>query len=354
MLSFSPILAGMKAVILALCVLIYNTPFSQALGGYATFNFLKLPNTPQLTALGGINISQSSNDLGMVFNNPALLKVSMHAQVNAVFNNFYSDINVYHLSGCLHHDKLKTNFSAGLNFFDYGRVSETDPSGNILGKFHPVDWVLQVSASRNYLSKWNYGASIKYISSNYGQFRSNAVAMDIGILFTDSADLITASLVAKNMGTQIKSYRGSGPEDLPFELQAGITKRLKDAPLAFSLTAQKLQHFDISYDDTLFNNQNGFGNGSNGFGMLLDHLVLAATVYVTDKIEVYTGYNFLRRRDLNTGNTANGMNGFSLGAGVLLGKLDIRYARAYYQDRTAYNQFGLNIKMNELGIYRRH
>ena len=79
----------------------------------------------------------------------------------------------------------------------------------------------------------------------------------------------------------------------------------------------------------------------------MDHLVFAVTVYTGDRVEIIAGYNFLRRKELNIGNSANGFNGFSLGAGVMLGKLQIRYARAYYQSNTAYNQFGLNMKLNE-------
>ena len=47
------------------------------------------------------------------------------------------------------------------------------------------------------------------------------------------------------------------------------------------------------------------------------------------------------------GTEGNGLNGFSIGAGILFGKLQVRYARAYYQGNTAYNQFGLNLKLNE-------
>jgi hypothetical protein len=46
---------------------------AQTLGGSSVFNFLKLPHTPQLTALGGINVSHPSNDIGLAFNNPALV-----------------------------------------------------------------------------------------------------------------------------------------------------------------------------------------------------------------------------------------------------------------------------------------
>ena len=323
---------------------------AQTLGGNSVFNFLKLSNTPQLTALGGVNISQTSNDVGLAFNNPALLRPSMHAQMNAVFNSFYSGIKAYHLSLGYRNEKLNTNFFGGLNYFGYGNATATDASGNLLGKFRPTDWVMQVSASRSYLDKWNYGATLKFISSNYGQYSSNGLAIDVGVLFHDSSKLFSAAIVAKNMGTQIKKYEGTNADELPFDLQIGLTKRLANAPFSFSLTAHKLQQFNISYTDTNFNNDNGFENGSIknfSFDKLLNHLVLATTIYAGNHVEVIAGYNFLRRKELNIGKAANGLNGFSMGVGVLLGKLQIRYARAYYQSNTAFNQLGLNMKLND-------
>ena len=323
---------------------------AQTLGGSSVFNFLKLSNTPQLTALGGVNVSQNSNDVGLAFNNPALLKPSMHSQMNAVFNNFYGGIKVYHLSLGYHHEKLNTNFSWGLNYFGYGNISQTDASGNVLGKFRPTDWVMQVSASRKYLEKWNYGATLKFISSNYGQYSSNGVAMDVGVLYHDTSKLFSASLLAKNLGFQLKKYDGTEPDDLPFDLQIGLTKRLKNAPFSFSITAQRLHQFNIFYNDTTFNNENGYSNGSSkkfSFDKFLNHFVLASTIYLGDRVEAIVGYNFLRRHDLNIGNSGNGLTGVSLGTGVMLGKLQIRYARAYYQNSSAYNQLGLNMKLNE-------
>lgn len=322
---------------------------AQALGGNSVFNFLKLSNTPQLTALGGVNVSQYSNDLGLAFTNPSQLRSSMHSQMNTVFNDFYGGIKVYHLSVGYHHPALNTNFSWGLNYFSYGNTTETDASGNVSGMFRPTDWVMQVSASHSYEEKWNYGATIKFISSNYGQYRSSGLAMDVGVLFHDSAKLVTASAVARNMGFQLKKYNGTDPGDLPFDLQAGITKRFAHAPFGISLTAQRINKFDINYNDTSFNNENGFENGAKkfSFGKLINHLVLATTVYPAGKLELMAGYNFLRRKELNIGNASNGLNGFSVGAGVLFGKLQIRYARAYYQNNSAFNQLGLNLQLNE-------
>jgi hypothetical protein len=336
--------------LLTVILLISNTACAQTLGGATVFNFLKLPNTSQLTALGGINVSQISNDVGLAFNNPALLKPQMHSQMNAVFNDFYAGITAYHLSLGYHHPKLNTNFLWGLNYFNYGSVTQTDAAGNVMGKFRPADWVMQVSASRSYLEKWNYGATLKFISSDYGQYNSNGLAVDVGILYHDSSQLFSASLLAKNMGFQLKKYDGTDPGDLPFDLEVGLTKRLEKAPFGFSFTAHHLQQFNISYSDTLFNNENGFVNGSNrkfSFDKLFRHFVLATTIYLGDKVEVTAGYNHLRRQELNIGRGGNGLNGFSLGAALILEKLQVRYARAQYQNNTGYNQFGLNMTLNK-------
>jgi hypothetical protein len=238
----------------------------------------------------------------------------------------------------------------GLNYFNYGNIRETDASGNILGNFRPVDWVMQVSASRSYMEKWNYGTTFKFIHSGYGLYRSSGIAMDVGVLYHDSSKLFSASVLAKNMGFQIKNYDYATADDLPFDLQAGLTKRLENASFGFSITAHHLHQFDIRYNDTTFNNENGFANGSNkkiSLNNIFRHFVFATTIYAGDKVEFAAAYNYLRRQELNIGGAGNGLNGFSLGAGVLLGKMQIRYARAYYQNSTAYNQFGLSLKLNE-------
>ena len=83
------------------------------------------------------------------------------------------------------------------------------------------------------------------------------------------------------------------------------------------------------------------------FDKLFRHFVLATTIYLGDKVEVAAGYNYLRRKELNIENAGNGLTGFSMGVALLLNKLQVRYARSHYQNNTAYNQFGLNITLNQ-------
>ncbi|MEP6726415.1 MAG: type IX secretion system protein PorQ [Bacteroidota bacterium] len=317
----------------------------QTLGGNAAYNFLKLPNTPQLSALGGINISNISNDAGMAFNNPSLLREDMHAQLHVSFNNMYAGVKNYHTVFAYHYDKWKTNFAAGVHFIDYGNVTQTDPSGNIYGTFHPADYAVQLSASRKYGEKWHYGIAVKFISSNYGIYRSNAVAIDAGVSWYDTARFFQASLLMKNMGTQLKKYMNATGDDLPFDIQLGFTKRLANAPVQFSLTAHHLHQFNIRYNDTAFNTSIDLPGGGKSFTIdkIFRHFVAATQVFIGNKIELTLAYNYLLHRELLIANTANGFTGLSFGAGVLFKKIQIRYARSHYQNNTAYNQLGLNL-----------
>lgn len=330
-------------------VLAFGIPAAgQVLGGQSVFNFLRISHTPQLTALGGIQLSQASSDIGMAFYNPALFTPAMHGQLNAVFNDFYGGIRVFHLSAGYYAEKLNTGFTGGLTFFNYGSTTETDAAGNVLGKFRPVDYVLQAGAARRWQEKWTYGVNLRFVHSAYGQYRSNGLGMDIGLLFSDTSRRLRASFMLKNLGFQLKKYAGE-PEEFPFDMQAGISKRLADAPFSFSLTAQRLHQYDILYADTAFNATTSTRNPATGFnpGRLLDHLIVGATIYVHERVQVQAGYNFLRRRELTVANTGNGLTGFSVGAGVNLGYLCLRYARANYQGNTAMHQLGLNLQMQQ-------
>lgn len=318
---------------------------AQTLGGNAVFNFLSQPNTAQLSALGGVNVSSMGNDVGMAFQNPSLLRQGMHQQVNTSFNAFLAGIRNYSLTTAYHLAPIQTNLALGVNYFNYGTLTQTDASGNVLGIFRPADYVLQVMASKKYHERFWYGLTMKYINSNYGQYRSSGLAFDVGISYYDSVNQLQVSIVVKNMGTQLGTYDGSDrKEELPFDIQAGVTKRLANAPFQFSLTAHNLHRFNTYYNDTSFRASEGDINYKGGTGVqkLLSHLVFSTQVFLNEKLELIAGFNFQRRQDLNGYNITSGLNGFSLGTGIMLRKLHIRYATGFYQSNL-FHQLSLNL-----------
>ena len=327
--------------------------FAQRLGGQAIFNFLELSNAPQLSALGNVNVSNISHDVSLGFYNPALLQKDMDRTASVNFNSMYAGIKNYQLNAAYFAQKPAITLSAGISYFDYGSIPQTDALGNELGTFRPGDYVVQVSASRQYSNRIRYGATLKYISSNYGLYKASGIAVDAGVVYADSSKQFQAAIVLKNMGAQLRTYADTRENSLPFDLQAGVTKRLADAPVQFSLTAHHLHQFNIRYRDTLFNNQNGFTGGGKGFAdNLFRHFVAACQLYIGEHLEITGAYNHLRRAELAIPGATNGLNGFSLGLGALFNKMQLRYARSYYQGSSAYNHLGINLNFREFTFRR--
>lgn len=307
---------------------------AQVAGGNTVYNFMKLSAGALQSSLGGENISVLSRDVTMAYSSPSLLRNDMDRQLGFGFTALPGGVKNLHFTGALDKPGWGTVFSTSLQYFNYGSIQQTDASGNMLGNFTPRDYVAQVAASRQYGRHWFYGAALKYIRSDYGQYRSSAIAMDIGVNFSDSLGKWQVGLLMKNMGIQLQSFSGEGSEELPFDLQLGITKRLLNAPVQFSLTLRELHRF------LLYN-----ADSTGVFDHVMQHAVFAMQFFIADKIELTAGYNHLRRMELRIPNTTNGLTGFSMGIGALLPKIQLRYARAYLSNSKGYNQFGLNIDL---------
>ena len=338
-----------KGILGLLGLMIFGQLVAQTLGGNAVFSFLKMPASTQLSSLGGVNVSNISNDISMAFQNPSLLRKEMHQQINSSFNQFIGGIQNMNISVGYYLKKMNANFGFGIQYLNYGNITESDASGNILGNFKPRDYTVQVMFSKQHKDNWFYGLTAKYVQSNYGQFKSNGIGVDVAISYLSNDKNLQASFVVNNVGTQLKTYNGSNKKnELPFDVKAGISKKLQHAPIQFSLTAHNLHRLDIYYNDTAFLLNEGidnFRNKKNTFNKMVSHIVLSTQLFIKEKIEISFGYNFLRRKDLNVQNYSNGFNGFTMGAGLHVRKLQIRYATGFYQQNT-FHQFGVNFGLD--------
>lgn len=325
---------------------------AQVLGGKNTYTFLDLPASPQITALGGVNVSQQNNDISLSLLNPALLRPSMHTQLQVNYAGYFAGIRYSHVAFGYHHAGLATTFATSLQYVGYGEMTHTDAAGNILGTFRPNDFVWQVSASRRYLEKWYYGIHIKYIHSRYFEYQSAGLATDVGIAWQDTARGWQAGLVARNMGGQISTYAAGEKEPLPFDLQIGISKRLQHLPLQLSATLHHVYQFDIRYADPALEENIVIENGDTvraGGGTvdkIFRHFVLAAQFDIGKYVELTAGYNHLRRRELALV-SQQGLSGFSFGVGITVSKLQLRFSRAWYQRTTAFNHLGISLPLNQ-------
>lgn len=335
----------LRLILMGLLGLVFTGGHSQTLGGSSSFNFLRLQLHPQAGALGGRNVSHFGADLGMISENPSLLRKGHHSAVSANFTSLAPTITGLYAAGAYHLEKKATTLALGITHLGYGEQAETDASGNILGTFRAFDQLLGLTVSRIYNKKWHYGSTLKFINSRYGGFASQGLALDVGLNYYNEERMIQFGFAAKNMGIQLKSY-GNRKEDLPFDMVMGMTKQLEKAPIRFSITGQRMHQFDLLYNDTLFN-QTNFGSTprTNWGTKVFSHLILGTEILVGDKIVLTSGYNVLRRRELRIQNIASGLTGFSYGFNLHLQRLRFYYARTHYQSSLSHHQISFSFTL---------
>jgi hypothetical protein len=328
---------------------------AQVVGGQKAFEYLRMSNSPHVSALGGYVPANPDRDVSFTLQNPALLNPSYHNQLSVNYNIYYAGIGIANLQYAYHVEPLNTDFGFGVQYLNYGSFVNTDIQGNNLGDIRATDYSVNLSASRKYLQRWRYGATLKWAHSALGDRSAMAVLADVGVVYEDTANLWTIGLVAKNMGFTLKKYNSRNPsEPLPFDLQFGITKQLKNIPLRLFLVAHHLYEWDVRYnnpadkvDNNLFGQEEEDDSEKTYFvDKLFRHINLGAELILGKRITISAAYNHIRRSELGV-QDVKGLAGFSFGAGVNLNKLYVRYARSYYSSAGAYNELGLSFQLNK-------
>jgi hypothetical protein len=324
---------------------------AQVVGGQFSFEFLRLSSAAHTTALGGIAIADPSEDMGLVDQNPSLMRPSLHNQLAINRNNYYNNIAVNHFQYGYHSAALQTSFALGIHTFNYGNTNLTDDIGNIYATFQPNASVISISASKSYETKWRYGAQLKYANLQLINSRANAVLMDVGVTYTDTAKLLNIAFVAKNMGFYLHSFETKSA--LPFDLQIAISQRLAHLPVRLMATIHHLYEWDIRYNNpadivtsSFLGSTNVNANKSYFADKLFRHFIFGANIYLHKKFTASVAYNHLRRGELGLKDAA-GMAGFSFGFMLDLEKMQFNYARNYTSTGNPYTEIGLNINLQK-------
>lgn len=350
MMKFTWFFAGFSVAVFASVPL-----FAQVTGGQHAFSFLELSNSPSIAALGGITPDGNLDDASFALQNPALLNPKMHNQLSLSYNLYYANIGIANLEYAYHVDSIKTDFGLGIQYLNYGQFDGTDIYGNYLGKIHAVDYSINLSASRQYLERWRYGATLKLAHSVLADKNATAALLDVGILYEDTAKLWSFGIVAKNMGVTLKKFVIDQPEEpLPFDLQVGISKQLRNLPLRVFFVGHHLYEWDIRYNNpadnvnkTIFGTQDSTNTKKSYFvDKLFRHINIGAELLIAKRLTIMAGYNHLNRSELGF-TDQQGLAGFSFGAGINLNKFHVYYTRSYLATAGAFNQLGLSMQLNK-------
>jgi len=352
------------------------TPKASAqLGGNNTYKSLNLVTSARVSGLGGTVLAIRDDDLDLAWYNPSLLNETMHNQLVFSFMDHVSDIKLVSSMYSYTHKKYGS-FSAGVQYMHFGEFQEYDETGVFLRLFTAQDLVVNLgwgsaiapkinvgtTKERTLDSMFYVGANLKIINSSYHfDYSSFGMAVDLAGTYFNRKSNYVMVLVIKNIGAQIKPYVPENREPLPFEIQAGISKKLNHAPFRLMLHAQHLEKWDLTFvnpnsvsnsldpaeEDTLFFQK--LGRNVSGFtDKLLRHVVLGTELVISDNFNVRFGYNYLKRKELKS-LTKKGMAGFSIGLGLKISKFNFSYSRSSFHLAGGSNQITIRTSLSDFG-----
>lgn len=340
--------------ILFFLLLCFSGILSAQVGGNNTYEFLNLPISARVGAMGGNLIAIRDNDLNVSLVNPALLTDSMNNNVALSYINHFADIN-YGYAAYARKIKNLGVFSAGLHYLNYGRFDRADETGNLNGQFHANEMSFNIAYARSIIdSNLTVGATLKTIYSTLDSYTSLGSALDLGAIYVRPKQAFAIATVIKNIGTQWKPYTSGNKEKLPFEIQIGISKKPKYVPFRFSVIYENLEKWDLTYEDPAHplitydpvTNEENKPNKYKVFGdKLMRHLVIGGEFIITKNFFLRAGFNYQRRKELKI-DARRGMPGFSFGLGFRIYKFHISYGRAVYHLAGASNNLSISFDIN--------
>ncbi|MCB0381042.1 MAG: type IX secretion system protein PorQ [Flavobacteriales bacterium] len=333
--------------ILSVCLLLSIVFANAQIGGNSTYQFLNVPVSSRVGAMGGSAISIRDDDPNLTLNNPSLLTKPMSTSVTLTYLNYFADINYGYVS-YIHDFKKWGTFSGGLNYIDYGTFLETDEGGNEFGNFTAAEYAFVLGWGKSIDSLFSVGANIKPIYSNLYEYNSFGLAADVAVTYYNPKSNIGVSAIVKNIGAQLTTYvEGAEREPIPFEIQMGVSKRLKHVPIRLSVDLVHLENWNLAFNDsTYITNTNkkltqedkDERNKVSFVDEALRHVVVGTEIIPSRSFSVRFGLNIKRRAELGLDDRA-GLAGFSWGLGFRVKQFYFSYGSARYHLAGSSNHF---------------
>lgn len=334
--------------------------FSNAqIGGNSTYQFLNVPVSSRVGAMGGSALSIRDDDPNLTLNNPSLLTQPMSSSVTLTYLNYFADINYGYVS-YIHDFKKWGTFSGGVNYIDYGKFLETDAGGNEFGNFTAGEYAFVLGWGKSIDSLFSIGANLKPIYSNLYEYHSFGLAMDLAATYYNPKSNIGASVVVRNIGSQLTTYvEGAEREPIPFEIQAGVSKKLKYVPIRLSIDLVQLQNWNLAYNDSTYltntnkkltDEEKAERNQTSIWSEAFRHVVVGTEIIPSKSFSVRFGLNIKRRAELGLDDRA-GLAGLSWGLGFRIKKFYFSYGSARYHLAGSSNHFTVTTNIGD--FYRK-
>ncbi|MBQ0116062.1 MAG: type IX secretion system protein PorQ [Bacteroidales bacterium] len=329
-------------------ILAFAVTVTMAVGAVAqdvttSYNFLDITSSSRVYALGGHNISIVDDDVMIGDQNPAMLGPELNKQVGVSYMRYLGSSNFFgarYGQGVDEHSA----FSVGIQNFGYGTFEGYDVTGTYTGDFSANDIVVNAAYSRDINDYWRGGINAKYVYSKYEDYTAGALGVDLGINYYNADHEFSFSMVAKNLGGQVKKFTDE-KVNLPWDVQLGVSKQFTGLPVRISATMYHMRKWhEAYYEPADKNNSSSELVKKDSFGRdLFRHLVFGVEFLPSNNIYAAIGYNYRTRTDMSSYQRGL-LSGFSAGAGIKVKAFGIGIALA--QPHTGATTFMFNLTTN--------
>lgn len=302
--------------------------------GGTVYNYLTLPSSAVLSGLGGANVSLPNGDVQMATANPALLGLSSDKDIALTYVNYIEDVQYGNLMYGQAIDSTSW-FGVGFSYLNYGDFESYDIYDQQQGTFSAADMNLSLIYARRLAKHLVAGLSLKPVYSYIEDYNSFGLALDLGANYYLPEKNFSAGLAVRNFGVQFTAY-DENKETLPWDIQAGISKKLEHAPFRFSLTYVKLNKWNLDYvkENSLYeassdNVESTYKKDVAWGNMLMRHIIIGVELIPSNNFSLMVAYNHRRRAEFSMENLSSA-SGFSFGGNLHVYKFNLGVSYAVY------------------------
>lgn len=328
-------MAGRRLLALLIVLGIGNGPtVAQPVAEVTSFPLLQVAPSARTAALGGSFVAVTDGDVNALFHNPAIPGRETSRTASVSYLNHLSDLNVGSVAYSHTARGLSTTFHGGLRFAHWGSFEGRDRFGNRTDDFGAGSAILTVGGARPLGTRARYGANLHLMHASIEEARAVALALDLGGLYRVPERQLALGVSLRHLGGMLSSF-SDRREELPLDLQVGLSKRLAHLPLLLTATA---------YD--LTNLSRGITGGETA-DHVLGHLTFGAELQPGDVLRFRIGYNHRRSKELALTDRFD-LAGVGLGFGLTVSALTVDYAYNSWSSLGGLHQFSLKADLAEL------
>lgn len=324
-------------------------------GGRSVYNFLNFSYSARQLALGGSLISVYDDDASLLLMNPSYIGERHHNTLALNATHYFA--NTCYASALYSYTFPKVgSFTASMQHMGYGTFQGYDATGVETGPFYAGDFALSLGWGRELSPNFTIGANLKMIFCTYERYNSFGMAVDVAGSYHNPEHRLSLTLLAKNIGSEIKTFAPGDLEFTPFDLQIAFSQRLKHVPIRYHISLHDLYRWNMNYygRDNPFMETDAFTNtliypskAAQFFDNLFRHFVFGIEIEPHKYFSIQLAYNHNIHQEMKI-KAKTTLAGFSYGFDIHVKGIWFGFSRLHYAPGASPNCFNFGLQFGEL------